>query len=304
MGLTGGDLEGANAPRQGGDLRFVQADERAQDRLLYTIREDLQILQGLAGHLTQGVPRDQGFGPVLVGDLARLLKQGPLAEDASPALSADAAELLVGPAEDLLVIQHNGVHVPAIGVTRQDFAVVHELGQLHLALAEVDGDHHTPPPHDHPGSHGRINAARDQGHRPPLGAQGQPPVPGHRLAKEQSVVPAHLYADGQVGLVREVDPRPGRRLDVSADQAVDLKRGQGKSLVCPAALHPERPLLVQANSLGHLQSFGPDGFNVSLNLLGRTQGNNAEDVPQLLDGPLHILNLHVDALPDATHLTH
>ena len=293
IGQDGG-LEGVDLPGDADDLLLVHADDGTEDGQAAGGVGHRHGLHGLAGHLAQGLTGDQSVGTHTEGHLLGDAHHEPAHEQGEQGLGAGAAELLL----DLGEGDHMDGHPAAPGGDEPG-----QLQDLVLGLGggvgiaeEVDHLQGQAPLGHHPGGHGGVDAAGQQGDRSAPHAHRQTACAGGGVGVDIGRKVTDLHVDHHVGVVHIGPQMLEGLVQLTAHKLGQLDGGHGEGLVGPLGLHLEglglHEVVVQVG-LGGLQ----DGLGGLVAGLGPGQAHHAEEVLQGLKGAVHVavqaLGLHV-----------
>ena len=230
-------LVGADAARERGGLDLVVGDERPQHDPPRGRLDGGQVLDRLAGDLTQVLAGHQRARLQAVGDLVGdAHHHAPVEHDGQLGRTGVAQALLrVGERHD----GHRTQRLPAREQLAQRQHLVARLLADVRRRVEVDGVQREAALGRQPARDGRVDAARQQQQRAARRADGQ--AAGRVVLAGEHVrdVGPDLDADPQRGRVH-VDGQAGRGLDGRADVTVDVQRALREALVGAARFDLER----------------------------------------------------------------
>ena len=151
----------------------------------------------------------------------------------------------------------------------------------------MDGDKAYSPLCYHVAGHGAVYAPGEQGYRHAVGAHGHAPGPGHRGGVDIGGQVPHLYMDGEL---RVMDIHHRVRVGVgqlAPHILAQLYAGHGEGLVAALGLHLEA--LCPLHIIPEIFYCQPgNGLLVLLAAGGPAEIYNAEDLPQSLEGGVHV----------------
>ena len=231
IGQDGG-LEGADPLGPLNDLLLVKADERPEHGHVHGVVCDGQTLDGLAGHLPDGLPGDESQTPAGPGGaLGDLHHETPHEHG-----GLGGGTLIVDGGLDLG--EWDQIQIEGSGILGDDLSQLHHLVPGSLAgvrvAVKVDGGEGHAPLGDHVPGHGAVDAAGDQEHGLSVGAHGHAAGAGDLPGIEKGLVLADLHGQRDLGMVH-VHLQVGIGLEqLPAQLPTDHLRGHGKPLVRPA----------------------------------------------------------------------
>ena len=147
----------------------------------------------------------------------------------------------------------------------------------------------------HPGGHGAVDAAGEQGDGVPPHAHRQTPRAGGGVGVDVGGKIPHLHVDDQVRGVHVCHDMGKGLVQLSAHELGELDGGQGEGFVGALGLDLEalggHEVVVEVG-LGRLQN----GLRGLLAGLGAGKAHHAEETGQRLEGPVHVavLGLRLD----------